>query len=87
MGSEAALDPHPHIGPPDLDRHMVDEWRDSLVSIHPMGQDGEGINPTSPSFAQRGKEAAPRPLPPGRGYCPCTAHSPGHNHCCCGRHK
>lgn len=49
VGTRAALDPHAHVGPPDLDRHVVDEWRDSLVSIHPMGQDREGVRPTSPT--------------------------------------
>ena len=37
VGTAAALDPHAHLGPPDLDRHAVNEWRDSLAFIHTTG--------------------------------------------------
>lgn len=59
--TEAALDPHAHISPPDLDRHVVDEWWDSLVFIHSVGQDREGQANQAHLFAQR-KEAGPTHL-------------------------
>lgn len=41
--TEAAFDPHAYVGPPDLDRHVIDEWwRYPLAFIHPTGQDREG---------------------------------------------
>lgn len=61
VGTETALDPHAHMVLPDLDRHMVDEWRDSLVVIHPMGRDREGQANQPHLFAQR-KEAGPTHL-------------------------
>lgn len=60
MGTEAALDLHAHLGPPDLDRHVVDEWRDSLVFIHPAGTEQIGNQASQPHlFTQRTKGARP----------------------------
>lgn len=42
VGTEAALDPQAHPGPPDLDRHVTDEWRDPLVFIRPTGTGQRG---------------------------------------------
>lgn len=62
VGTEASLDPHSCVGPPDLDRRVVDEWRDPRVFIHPMGQDrGCQASPAVP-FTQRTKEAGPTHL-------------------------
>lgn len=61
VGTETALDPRAHMVLPDLDRHVVDEWRDALVFIHPMGQDREGQANRPHLFAQR-KEAGPTHL-------------------------
>lgn len=61
VGTEAALDSHAHIGFSDLDRHVVDEWWDSLVFIHSMGQDREGQANQAHLFAQK-KEAGPTHL-------------------------
>lgn len=35
VGAVATLDPQAHKAPPELSGHLVDEWRDPLVSIYP----------------------------------------------------
>lgn len=53
VGTEAALDPQAHLGPPDLDRHTMDERRDPLVLIHPTGTEQRESGQAAHPFTQR----------------------------------
>ena len=80
VGTEAALGPRAQLGPPDPDRHPVEEGRDPLVFVHPVGI-GQRESGHQPPLRPEARPAGP---PTCRGHLPGVAHNPGCS-CCCNR--
>ena len=68
VGTEAALDPRAQVGLPDPDRHAVEEGRDPLVFVPPVGT-GQRVSGHQPPLRPEASPAGPTYLQGPSSWC------------------